>query len=90
MGHGFCTPALIWACFQEKVTFHHYRKENQQKPFTFMFTVWSELDFNLRVRSLPTSQPSGEAGEAAENSAVRRMAYAKKFSIGIEKCKCKV
>ena len=30
------------------------------------------------------------AGEAAENSAARRMAYAKKFSIGIEKCKCKV
>ena len=30
------------------------------------------------------------AGEAAENSAARRMVYAKKFSIGIEKCKCKV
>ena len=29
------------------------------------------------------------AGEAAENSAARRVAYAKKFSIGIEKCKCK-
>ena len=43
---------------------------------------------------LPTSQPSvlpaerrRSAGEAAENSAARRMAYAKKFSIGIEKCK---
>ena len=30
------------------------------------------------------------AGEAAENSTARRMVYAKKFSIGIEKCKCKV
>ena len=30
------------------------------------------------------------AGEATENSAARRMVYAKKFSIGIEKCKCKV
>ena len=30
------------------------------------------------------------AGEAAENSAAQRMAYAKKFSIGIEKCKCKL
>ena len=30
------------------------------------------------------------AGEAAENSAARRMVYVKKFSIGIEKCKCKV
>ena len=28
------------------------------------------------------------AGEAAENSAARRMVYAKKFSIGVEKCKC--
>ena len=30
------------------------------------------------------------AGDAAENSAARRMAYAKKFSIGIEKCKCEM
>ena len=30
------------------------------------------------------------AGEAAENSAARRMAYAKKFSIDLRKCNCKV
>ena len=39
--------------------------------------------------ALIANEPA-EAGEAAENSAARRMAYAKKFSIGIEKCKCKV
>ena len=29
--------------YSKKSLFHHYRKENQQKPFTFMFKVWSEL-----------------------------------------------
>ena len=29
--------------FKNKSRFHHYRKENQQKSFTFMFTVSSEL-----------------------------------------------
>ena len=32
--YGFCTLALIWVCFYEEATFHHCRKENQQKPFT--------------------------------------------------------
>ena len=52
------------------------------------------LDFR---RSLVSGLPSGEergliSRTAAGNRAyaARRMAYAKKFSIGIEKCKCKV
>ena len=46
----------------------------------------------LRVSFIANEPAEGRrsAGEAAENSAARRMAYAKKFSIGIEKCKCKV
>ena len=46
----------------------------------------SRLPWKKILNLLPTSQPSSEA---AENSAARRVAYAKKFSIGIEKCKCK-
>ena len=41
--------------------------------------------FCLHVIANEPTEGRRSAGEAAENSAVRRMAYAKKFSIGIEK-----
>ena len=44
----------------------------------------------LNVVANEPAERRRSAGEAAENSAARRMVYAKKFSIGIEKCKCKV
>ena len=54
--------------------------------------TWLECK-GLKNTSLFANEPAERrrsAGEAAENSAARRMVYAKKFSIGIEKCKCKV
>ena len=48
------------------------------------------LYINLSLVANEPAERRRSAGEAAENSAARRMVYAKKFSIGIEKCKCKV
>ena len=48
---------------------------------------------SMHIAGIIANEPAERrraAGEAAENSAARRMVYAKKFSIGIEKCKCKV
>ena len=47
------------------------------------------VGLNMFIANEPAERRRS-AGEAAENSAARRMVYAKKFSIGIEKCKCKV
>ena len=46
--------------------------------------------FHVYIIANEPAEGRPSAGEAAENSAARRMAYAKKISIGIEKCKCKV
>ena len=54
---------------------------------------FQKLSSTCSIFKLIANEPAERrrsAGEAAENSAARRMVYAKKFSIGIEKCKCKV
>ena len=51
--------------------------------------IFIGFSFFLLIANEPAERRRS-AGEAAENSAARRMVYAKKFSIGIEKCKCKV
>ena len=45
---------------------------------------------DLQIIANEPAERLRSAGEAAENSTARRMAYAKKFAISIEKCKCKV
>ena len=47
-------------------------------------TSWKE-DGRRARKFFPTSQPSEEAGKAAENSAARRMLYAEKFSLKLPK-----
>ena len=54
------------------------------------FTSLRHQLFRLKLIANEPAERRRSAGEAAENSAARRMVYAKKFSIGIEKCKCKV
>ena len=45
---------------------------------------------HFRIIANEPAERRRSAGEAAENSAARRMAYAKKFSIELRKCNCKV
>ena len=54
--------------------------------------VWEYL-YHKQENFIIANEPAERrrsAGEAAENSAARRMAYAKKFSIELRKCNCKV